>query len=57
MRSRVAQHGEEALAAVRPWLSDRDLYRLAARVIWKADELGHKDARQELERMPVVRAL
>jgi hypothetical protein len=41
-RDPIAQHGE-AIAAVTPWLADRDLCRFAARVIWKAGELGHKD--------------
>jgi hypothetical protein len=42
-RDAIAEHGDDAIRAVTPWLADRDLCRFAARVIWKAGEMGAQE--------------
>ena len=43
-RNAIAEHGLEAIDAVAPWLADREFGHFAAQVIWKAGDLGERDA-------------
>jgi hypothetical protein len=43
-RDDIARHGADAIQAVAPWLSDPDLCRFAIRVIWRAGDMGDREA-------------
>jgi hypothetical protein len=42
LRDAIAQHGDEAIQAVREWLSDPEMWRFAVRVIGRASAIGSR---------------
>ena len=44
LRDEIAAHGEAAISAMVEWIDHPEHWRFAIKVIWRAGQLGHRDA-------------
>ena len=44
LRDDIAAHGDAAISAMVEWIDHPDLWRFATKVLWRAAQLGHRDA-------------
>ena len=44
LRDEIAGHGEAAISAMLEWIDHPQLWRFAIKVIWRAGQLGHREA-------------
>lgn len=44
LRDDIAAHGDAAISAMVEWIDHPDLWRFATKVLWRAAQLGHREA-------------